>query len=88
MGKTKRGSKVEHGEKSLTLSGGAASPSSVTFREAFDTIPEVFLVHHLGDESATLTASSITTTGFSIQVAGSGLPNGATIFEFIAHEKT
>ena len=86
--KTKRGSQLEQGEKIVTLASGAVGPVAVTFRQGFDTIPEVFLVSHLGDEAATLTASSITKTGFSITVASSGLPDGDIPIEYVAHEKT
>lgn len=88
MPRTRQGSQLEHGAKVMTIASGAAGPSSVSFRETFEGVPEVFLVHHLGDESATLTASSVAETGFTLQVSGSGLPDGDVSIEWIAHQKT
>lgn len=88
MPKTPNGSRIEVGATTLTMASGAASAVSVSFRKAFPQAPEIFLVHHLGDEAAVLTAGSITATGFQITVASSGLPDGEASFEWVAVQKS
>ena len=85
---TTKGSQIETGTKVVTLSSGSAGAAAVTFQKVFTQAPEVFVVHHLGDESATLTVSSEATTGFSVAVSGSGIPDGDVTLEWVAHEKT
>ena len=88
MPKTAQGSTMEHTTATLTLTGGESESVTVTFREAYTSIPAVFAVHHLGDEEAEITVEDITASSCSVQISGSSLPDGAAVLELVVHEKS
>lgn len=88
MGRTRIGTQTEAGMREVTLASGAVGSTAVAFRQPFTSAPEVLVVHHLGDEAATITVASITDTGFSFSITGSAIPDGKANFEWFAHGKT
>ncbi len=88
MPRTPLGSQVYTGTVTLTVASGAASSTAVAFPVPFAEPPEVFFVRHLGDNAAVFTVTGITVNGFSVSLSGSTISNGATRFEFVAHERT
>ncbi len=88
MPKTTLGSQVYSGVATLTVASGAVSSTAVSFPVPFSEPPEVFFVRHLGDNAAVFIVSAVTVNGFSVSLSGSILANGATRFEYIAHERT
>lgn len=84
---TVRGRAIETGVGTVALDGSGAGTLPVTFVNPFVGTPHVTIVPHLGD-TATLSAASVTNTGFTLTVTGSAILSQNAQFVWAAFEKS
>jgi len=76
-----------YGEQNVTLSAGGTGLATVTFVETFTNPPAVLVVPLLGG-AGVVTATSTTTTQFSLNVVGeTGAGSTTVTYVYFAHEK-
>ncbi len=76
----------EYGIAEVTLDGSGDGTASVTFGEDFVAAPSVW-VQPVRSGAETATASSVTATGFSLAIDGSGVTSATIDVAWFAHEK-
>lgn len=86
MPRTANGTRFEVGTVTATVTSGAATVT-ITFTETFARAPQLLLGEHLSD-SPTYGTPAVTSTGATIAVSGSNLPDGSVIFDYVALERT
>lgn len=80
------GRRTETGIGKVILDGSGNGTLAVTFADAFVAAPHVTIVPHEGD-AGTLSAASVTKTGFTLTVVGSGLTSRDAQFAWAAFQK-
>ena len=76
----------EYGVAEVTLNGSGAGTAAVTFGEDFVDAPSVW-AQPVRSGSETATAGSVTSTGFTLTIASSGVTSATIEVAWFAHEK-
>ncbi len=85
MSRSRRGLH-EYGIVEVTLDGSGDGTAAVTFDETFVAAPSVW-VQPVRSGAETRTAGTITTSGFTLTVDGSGVTSAVVEIAWFAHEK-
>lgn len=74
--------------KDITVDSNGDGTTSVTFLKAMKSVPVVIMTTQEADITGTLTATSVSTTGFTATVDGSAVTGDSLTVGWFAHDQT